>query len=144
MTASLRLRDPLEHPLTILLVEDDYQVRRWLHGELEKLGYNLLEACDGADALVIAELHPGPIDVIVTDVIMPNVNGVALVRRLLPILPDVKVIYISGFPGVLPSGIDYLAKPFKLSDLVNNINNLTRDIGFGTVNLPQQETTREV
>ena len=111
-----------------------------VHGELEKLGYNFLEACDGADALVIAELHPGPIDVIVTDVIMPNVNGVALVQRLLPILPDVKVIYISGFPGVLPSGIDYLAKPFKLSDLVNNINNLTRDVGFGTVNLPQQET----
>jgi two-component system cell cycle sensor histidine kinase/response regulator CckA len=126
-------RDPVEQPLTVLLVEDDEHVRKWLHGALEKFGYNLLEACDGADALVIAELHPGPIDVVVTDVMMPRVNGVELLQALVRFRPDVKSLYISGFPepllrkdAMLPDDVNYLGKPFEIEVLIDKIQSLVQ------------------
>ena len=120
-------QDLVNRPRTVLLVEDDAKVRRWIHGELEKLGYNLLEAGDGADALVIAELHRGPIDIVVTDVVMPRVNGPELVKALLALRPDAKVLYISGYPEAflrtrgLPNDDNYLQKPFDMSTLVARI-----------------------
>jgi two-component system cell cycle sensor histidine kinase/response regulator CckA len=125
------LPEPMGQALTVLLVEDNEQLRKWLHGALEKLGYNLLEACDGADALLIAELHPGPIDVVVTDVMMPRVNGVELLRELMPIRPHIRALYISGYPEpllrestMLPPDVNYLAKPFEIRDLVARIESL--------------------
>jgi two-component system cell cycle sensor histidine kinase/response regulator CckA len=118
-------------PPTVLLVEDDARVRKWIHEELEKLGYNLLEAGDGADALVIAELHRGPIDIVVTDVVMPRVDGPELVKALVALRPDVKVLYISGYPEALlrkstgPSTDDnYLQKPFDMNTLIARITEL--------------------
>src|SRR4051812_10390751 len=119
MKDSFSQENSVDSITTILLVEDQAHVRQWIHQELEMRGYNLLEACDGADALVIAELHRGPIDVLVTDVVMPNVNGPQLVKALLELRPNVKVLYISGFPepflresGELSNDVNYLAKPF--------------------------------
>src|SRR5450432_2824420 len=88
----------MDRPTTVLLVDDDPRVRKWIHEELEKLGYDLLEAGDGAEALVIAEYHRGPIDIVVTDVMMPRVDGPELVKALVALRPDVKVLYISGYP----------------------------------------------
>jgi two-component system cell cycle sensor histidine kinase/response regulator CckA len=129
--ANLIDRDLVNHPPTVLLVDDDARVRQWIHEELEKLGYNLLEAADGADALVIAELHRGPIDVVVTDVVMPRVDGPGLVKALLALRPDVKVLYISGYPETflrqstsLPSDDNYLQKPFDMSTLIARITEL--------------------
>jgi len=101
--ANLIDRDPVNQPPTVLLVDDDARVRQWIHEELERLGYNLLEAADGADALVIAELHRGPIDIVVTDVVMPRVDGPGLVKALLALRPDLKVLFISGYPEAFPS-----------------------------------------
>jgi two-component system cell cycle sensor histidine kinase/response regulator CckA len=121
-------RDLVNRPTTVLLVDDDVKVRKWIHGELEKLGYNLLEAGDGADALVIAELHRGPIHIVVTDVVMPRIDGPDLVKALLALRPDVKVLYISGYPEAfirkgesLPSDENYLQKPFDVSALIAKI-----------------------
>ena len=121
----------VNRPWTVLLVEDDAKVRRWIHGELERLRYNLLEASDGADALVIAELHSGPIDIVVTDVVMPRVNGPELVKALLTLRPDAKMLYISGYPETflrtstgLPNDDNYLQKPFDMSTLVARIKKL--------------------
>jgi two-component system cell cycle sensor histidine kinase/response regulator CckA len=129
--ANLSDRDLVNRPTTVLLVEDDVKVRKWIHEELEKRGYNLLEAGDGADALVIAELHSGPIDIVVTDVMMPRVNGPDLVKTLLALRPDAKVLYISGFPEAfirdntsLPSDDNYLEKPFDISTLLARIQEL--------------------
>jgi len=129
--ANLIDRDLVNQPPTVLLVDDDARVRQWIHEELERLGYNLLEAADGADALVIAELHRGPIDVVVTDVVMPRVDGPGLVKALLALRPDVKVLYISGYPETflrtstrLPSDDSYLQKPFDMSTLVARITEL--------------------
>ena len=129
--ANLIDRDIVNQPPTVLLVDDDARVRQWIHEELEKLGYNLLEAADGADALVIAELHRGPIDVVVTDVVMPRVDGPGLVKALLALRPDLKVLYISGYPEAflrqstsLPSEDNYLQKPFDMSTLIARITEL--------------------
>jgi CheY-like chemotaxis protein len=114
-----------------LLVEDEPVVRSWIHAELEKSGYNLLEASDGADALLIAELHQGDIDLVVTDVVMPRINGPELVKELHRLRPGVKVLYMSGYPEPflrtpteLPPGRIYLQKPFPMTTLLDMIREL--------------------
>ena len=123
-------RKTLNVPKTILLVDDIAEVRQWIHGELEKLGYDLLEASDGDDALVIAELHRGPIDLVITDVAMPRVNGTELVQRLRSLRPHFKVLYISGYPEELKrAGLrcdDYIQKPFDIITLTARIELLLR------------------
>jgi two-component system cell cycle sensor histidine kinase/response regulator CckA len=116
---------------TVLLVEDDPFVRRWVHIQLEQSGYNLLEASDGADALLIAELHNGKIDLIVTDVVMPRVNGPELVERLLQLRPSVRVVYMSGYPepflrtsAAFPPDIVFLEKPFAMTILLKLMTEL--------------------
>jgi two-component system, cell cycle sensor histidine kinase and response regulator CckA len=123
--------DSLKSPTTVLLVEDNAQVRKWLHSRLERHGYNLLEACDGVDAMVIAELHHGPIHILVTDVVMPRMDGPTLVKTLLPLRPDVRVLYISGFPAPilerqasLGPEAGYLQKPFRTAQLLERIEAL--------------------
>ncbi|HXB68779.1 MAG TPA: response regulator [Candidatus Acidoferrales bacterium] len=124
-------RDPLNRATTVLLVDDDEKVRKWIHEELERRGYNLLEACDGEDALLIAELHRGPVDIVLTDIVMPKLNGPEFVKVLLGLRPDAKVLYISGYPESflrnntsLPSRDNYLQKPFEISTLIARITDL--------------------
>lgn len=124
-------RDPVNRPTTVLLVDDDERVRKWIHEELERRGYNLLEAGDGADAVLIAELHHGPIDIVVTDIVMPKLNGPEFVKVLLGLRPGAKVLYISGYPESylrentsLPSQDNYLQKPFDINTLVAKMTDL--------------------
>ncbi len=112
---------------TILLVDDHEMVLRALHNYLEKQGFNLLEARDGEEALLIAECFPAVIHVLVTDVVMARMNGRELVRRLLPLRPDMQVIMMSGFPdevmaqrGLVPLA-PMLQKPFPPQQLLNTI-----------------------
>src|SRR6266436_3279298 len=112
---------------TILLVDDHEMVLRALHNYLEKQGFNLLEARDGEEALLIAECFPAVIHVLVTDVVMARMNGRELVRRLLPLRPDMQVIMMSGFPdevmaqrGLVPLA-PMLRKPFPPKRLLNTI-----------------------
>jgi len=124
-------RDP-QHPEggreTILLVEDEPDLREVVREALETFGYNLLEAGHGAEGLQIAEGHAGPIHLLLTDVIMPAMNGAELARRLRDIRPEVDVVFISGYTddaitqhGVLEPGVAFLQKPFSPTQLVRRV-----------------------
>jgi PAS domain S-box-containing protein len=104
---------------TILLVEDALRVRAVVREILEMNGYRVLEARHGAEAIEISERHRGPIQLMVTDVVMPQMSGRELAQRLQPVRPDMRVIYMSGYTddaivrhGVLGEGIAFLSKPF--------------------------------
>jgi PAS domain S-box-containing protein len=112
----------------ILLVEDEIVVRDFARTVLAKAGYTVIEAGDGSEAL---SLHAGldtPIDILVTDVIMPGMGGVELARRLRATRPDLKVIYITGHPdealgaqGELAEGVNLVRKPFSGTELLGMI-----------------------
>jgi PAS domain S-box-containing protein len=109
---------------TILLVEDEANLRYLARQFLEKQGYKVVEAADGAVALQIAVAHEGPIHLLLTDVIMPGMNGRELAQRVSEIRPNTKVLYMSGYTenvighnGTLDAGVRLLQKPFNLRDL---------------------------
>ncbi len=104
---------------TVLLVEDAKRVRDVVREILEMSGYEVLEARDGADALRISGRHRGPIHLMVTDVVMPQMSGRELAQRLAALRSDMRVLYMSGYTddaivrhGVLDAGIAFIAKPF--------------------------------
>ena len=109
---------------TILLVEDEANLRYLARQYLEKQGYKVIEAADGAVAMQIAVAHEKVIHLLLTDVIMPGMNGRELAQRISEIRPNVKVLYMSGYTenvighnGMLDAGIRLLQKPFNLRDL---------------------------
>ena len=82
---------------TVLLAEDDEAIRKLAMQVLERAGYVLLEAADGAEALTIARSHGSPIDLLVTDLGMPGLNGLEVARTLLDERPGMAVVYMSGY-----------------------------------------------
>ncbi len=105
---------------TILLVEDDEAVRELVWRVLQRQGYTLLEARDGQEALQLATYHPNPIHLLLTDVVMPGMSGVALAEKLIQIHPELKTIFMSGYTdntiahhGMLEPGVTLLQKPFS-------------------------------
>ena len=116
---------------TILLVEDNPDVRALMRDILIGLGYGLVEAGDGQEALRVAETHQGPIDLLVTDIVMPGLGGLELARRLAPIRQEMKVLYVSGYADqetamrVLEHPImGYLQKPFALTELASKVEEM--------------------
>jgi PAS domain S-box-containing protein len=104
---------------TILVAEDESAVRELAGEVLRKFGYTVLEAVDGEDALRIAADHGGVIDLLLTDVVMPGVNGQELAKRLTAQRPGLRVLYMSGYTdnviahnGILDPGTCFLQKPF--------------------------------
>jgi two-component system cell cycle sensor histidine kinase/response regulator CckA len=89
--------ESVETSATILLVEDDASLRRFVRRLLSDQAFRVIEASDGAEALEIASTYPGQIDLLLTDVIMPKVNGLMLAQRLLDERPGVSVLYMSGY-----------------------------------------------
>ena len=111
---------------TILLADDDDSIRQLLYQTLVDGGYNVLEASDGADALRCAMRYPGDIHVLVTDVIMPQLNGLELARQLRAKRPEVKVLFISGHmeAQILAGGdpeLVILRKPFRTASLLAKV-----------------------
>jgi len=113
---------------TILLVEDEANLRYLARQFLEKQGYRVIEAADGAVAMQIAVAHEGVIHLLLTDVIMPGMNGRELAQRISEIRPHTKVLYMSGYTenvigrnGTLDAGIHLLQKPFTLRELKNTV-----------------------
>ncbi len=109
---------------TVLVVEDERAVRSLSCEVLSRLGYEVLSAGDGRAALEVAASHAGPIHLLVTDVVLPHLRGVALASQLSDVRPDLRVLYISGYTqsaivddGVLREGVNFLAKPFRPDDL---------------------------
>jgi PAS domain S-box-containing protein len=120
---------------TILLVEDDHEVRQFAATVLKSRGYRVLEAADAANALQIAHRHEGPIDLLVTDVVMPGMNGPKLASELTRLRPGLRVLYISGYAenavahhGVLDAGIEYLAKPFSPTELAHKVREVIENM----------------
>lgn len=113
---------------TVLIVEDEQALLALIIRQLERLGYMVLAASTAAEALQIAAEHPGDIDLLITDVIMPAMNGLDLRQRLLEIRPDMKSLFMSGYTadiiaghGVLDEGIHFLAKPFTLAEVAAKV-----------------------
>ncbi|MBI3029825.1 MAG: GAF domain-containing protein, partial [Candidatus Rokubacteria bacterium] len=136
-----RVDEPLESPdlaaaapapqggeETVLLVEDEEELRGVAREILEMHGYTVLEAGHPDEAVRIAERHAGPIHLLVTDVVMPKMSGRDLVQCLAPLRPGTKVLYISGYTddaivhhGVLDPGTAFLEKPFNPDDLARKV-----------------------
>jgi two-component system cell cycle sensor histidine kinase/response regulator CckA len=109
---------------TILLVEDEEAVRSMVSKILQSKGYTVLEACHGNEAIEASERYEGSINLMVTDVIMPQMSGRELAERLAPMRPEMHVLYMSGYPdntivqhGVLEPGTAFLQKPFTINAL---------------------------
>jgi two-component system, cell cycle sensor histidine kinase and response regulator CckA len=113
---------------TILVVDDEAQVRTLARDILLGAGYQVLEAEDGDQALRIADDHQGAIHVLLTDIMMPGINGKELADRFLVVRPDTKPIFMSGRAaevisdaGVLIPVDAFLAKPFTVERLLNKV-----------------------
>jgi two-component system, cell cycle sensor histidine kinase and response regulator CckA len=103
---------------TILLVEDEENIRRLMGWTLERRGYTVLAAETAAEALQLAHTWTGEIDLLLSDVVMPEVSGPDLARRMVRLKPDLRVLYVSGYPNrivaddMVGSNAAFLAKPF--------------------------------
>jgi len=113
---------------TVLLVEDEDELRAVVLETLQMYGYTVLEAGHGGEAMLIAERYSGPIDLLLTDVVMPTMSGADLARRLAAVRLEMKVLFVSGYTddaivhhGVLEPGTAFLEKPFNPEQLVRRV-----------------------
>jgi PAS domain S-box-containing protein len=113
---------------TILVVEDEAAVRSLARDVLTRLGYEVLTASDGREALNVAKRYRRHIDLLVSDVVLPQLRGVEVADRLRARRPGLRVLYISGYTetaivhdGLLDPGVNFLAKPFRPADLGNRV-----------------------
>ncbi|HWR54232.1 MAG TPA: response regulator [Bryobacteraceae bacterium] len=109
---------------SILIVDDEPQIRSLVRVLLSRMGFNLFEAGDGVEALELCENQHLPLDLLITDVMMPKMDGVALAERASQIYPDLRVIYMSGKSeadtivcGIRERGFHFLRKPFQIDEL---------------------------
>ena len=116
---------------TILLVEDEEAVRTMACEILESCGYKVLEAADGAEAVAICEDQDCSIDLLITDVVMPRMDGREVAERLTAIRPQLRVLFMSGYTeiaivhhGVLDKGANFIAKPFSMERLAHKVREL--------------------
>jgi len=113
----------------ILLAEDDESMRKFLERALKRAGYDVVSFSNGAEAL--ARVHEEPFTLLLTDIVMPEMDGIELARRASEVDPDLKIMFITGFAAVTlntgdaaPSDAKVLSKPFHLRDLVNEVGML--------------------
>jgi len=129
---------PIHADETILLVEDEVSLRRLTRKLLELCGYTVLEAKSVYDAAELSRQYNCPIHLLLTDVVMPGMNGPELARQLTAARPEVKVLYMSGYTGqsfsgagALESGSRFLQKPFTREGLAQKIREILDDQGAG-------------
>lgn len=127
-TKTKRIQEQLSGNETILLVEDDPGVRNLTEDFLKRLGYHVLKAVDGFDALDVCNRYDKKIHLLLTDVVMPKMNGKELAKLMLAQYPNIKIIYFSGYTeegivkhGILESGTEFVQKPFKTNILAKKI-----------------------
>ena len=113
----------------ILLAEDDDDMRRFLDKALKKAGYDVISFGNGADAF--ERLKEEPFTLLLTDIVMPEMDGIELARRAAELDPELKIMFITGFAAVAlnpdnhaPKDVKVLSKPFHLRDLVQEVERL--------------------
>lgn len=106
---------------TILLVEDEPPVRQLFAQALTRAGYRVYEARNGQEAVKVFEQHGDSIDLLLTDMRMPYMGGAELAQQLRTRRASLKLLCISGYPGVGDMTADFLAKPFSREDLLNKV-----------------------
>ncbi len=113
---------------TILLVEDEQSILSVSKTMLERFGYTVLDAATPTEAQILAEQHPAPIHLLITDVVMPHMNGKDLMEAVTVFRPDIKVLFMSGYAadiiahhGVLEPGVPFIQKPFSMLALAERI-----------------------
>ncbi len=113
----------------LLLVEDEPMVRKMGMTMLERSGYAVLAAASPSEALAVAKEHAGKIDLMITDVVMPEMNGKELAKIIQELYPQIKVLFMSGYTanaiahhGVLDDGMNFIQKPFSYKDLTDKIH----------------------
>jgi CheY-like chemotaxis protein len=111
---------------TVLLAEDEDGIRTMTRVYLESMGYRVLEAADGTEAINIAEEYRGTIDLVLTDILMPGMRGDSLVKELRRDRPTIRALYMSGFPEGRMEGesIEIMEKPFEFPELGRRIRML--------------------
>ena len=122
---------PVPRPMggeTILLVEDEEGVRKLVRSTLEASGYTILDAASGEEALDVFRAYQGPVHLLLTDVVMPGINGPELAKRIVGERPETRVLFISGYTddalarnGALEPGTNLLEKPFSPADVANRV-----------------------
>jgi PAS domain S-box-containing protein len=124
----------LEGDETVLLVEDEEQVRAVVLAVLRRYGYRVLPAADTHDAIALCDRHPGPIDLLLTDVVMPQMSGPELAKLVAGSRPNMKILYMSGYTddsiarhGVIDTSVAYLQKPFTPVSLATKVREALED-----------------
>ena len=123
--------EALDGDETVLVVEDDDMVRRLATGVLKKWGYRILEAPGGEEGMELLSQHQGPLDLLLTDIVLPGMNGRDLARAVSHRFPGIKTLFMSGYSddvishhGVLQEGIAFIQKPFSVRDLAARVRQL--------------------
>ena len=127
------IAQPLRGSETVLVVEDEDAVRRLVHAMLTKRGYVVLECSDGPAAVELCRRHQGAIHILLTDVVMPEMSGPELAKRLAPLHPEMKVLYMSGYAdnevarrAVLQEDSAFIQKPFTVDTLQEKLRSVLR------------------
>ena len=133
---------------TILIVEDEEALRKVVKRSLDAVGYTVLTAANGDEALETSARHVGDIPLLLTDVVMPRMSGSTLFRELSKTRPTLKVLYMSGYTDdtivhhdVLDAGIQFLSKPFTAADLTRKVQ---ETLDGGITNLPDENTVQAI
>jgi hypothetical protein len=120
--------EPVDHGSTILVAEDEPAVRAFVERVLRGAGHNVIATPDGTAALDVAAHHQGPIDLFLTDVVMPGPSGIEAARRMRAERPNVRIIYMSGWAlealrreGLDEAEVSMLAKPFSVAELIERV-----------------------
>jgi len=120
---------------TILIVEDNEEVRKLAMRVLEKQGYNVLEASNGNDALLLPNERKESVHLILVDVVMPGISGRQFVEQFKEVCRDCKVLYMSGYTengivhhGVLEKGMNYIQKPFTVDGLARKVREVLNKV----------------
>ena len=113
---------------TVLVTEDQSEVRAFAQRVLESLGYRVLVASSAVEALAIGERHPEPIHLLLTDIVMPGMNGRELANQLAVVRPGIRVIFTSGYANeliaqhnLLDPSLVYISKPFSAETLAGTV-----------------------